>query len=140
LEFLEFGFFSESKNNNNKESDKKQELLLVIDPRFNDKLMLLILFKSLLLYNNYRYYWDSLNNKIKAVLLSPSKARYIITKEGIYEFLILRSLGKIELQKLQTKQVAIYKSKLNSRVSLQKDSLLLVSITLEREKTKEVIT
>jgi hypothetical protein len=110
LEFLEFGSFFESEKNNNKESDKKQELSLVADPRLNNKLMLPILPKSLLLYNDCRYYWDSLNNKIKAVLLSPSKARYIITKEGTYEFLILRSLGEIKLYRLQTKQIAIHKS------------------------------
>jgi hypothetical protein len=62
-----------------------------------------------------------------------------MAKEGTYEFLMLRSFSKMELQRLQTKQVAIYKSKLNSRVSLQKGSLLFALIALERKKTKEVI-
>jgi hypothetical protein len=62
-----------------------------------------------------------------------------MAKENTYEFLMLGSLGEMELQKLQTKQVAVYKSKLNSRVSLQKGNLLLALIALEKMKTKKFI-
>jgi hypothetical protein len=46
----------------------------------------------------------------------------------------------MDLQKAKTNQVTVYKSKLNSRTSLQTGGSLLVSVALERKKKKEVDT
>jgi hypothetical protein len=54
--------------------------------------------------------------------------------------LILRSLRKIDLQKAKANQVTIYKSKLNSRASLQTSGSLLALVILERKKKKEINT
>jgi hypothetical protein len=54
--------------------------------------------------------------------------------------LILGSLREIDLQKAKTNQVAVYKSKLNSRASLQTSGSLLALVALEKKKKKEIDT
>jgi hypothetical protein len=81
-----------------------------------------------------------ITSKIKTTLILFTRARYKIAKTNIYEFLILGNLREINLQKTKTNQVAIYKSKLNSRASLQTSGSLFASIALERKKKKEVDT
>lgn len=51
---------------------------------------------------------------------------------------MLRSLREIDFKNVCTKQVAIYKKKLNSCVSLQKRGSLLASVSLAQKKDKEV--
>jgi hypothetical protein len=57
----------------------------------------------------------------------------------MYEFLILGSLGEIELQKAKKNQVAIYKSKLSARVSLQIGGSMLVLVVFAKKKEKEIL-
>jgi hypothetical protein len=53
---------------------------------------------------------------------------------------MLGSLREMDLQKAKINQVAVYKSKLNSRASLQTGGSLLVLVALERKKKKEINT
>jgi hypothetical protein len=46
----------------------------------------------------------------------------------------------MDLQKAKTNQVAVYKSKLNSRASLQTSGSLLALVALEKKKKKEIDT
>jgi hypothetical protein len=63
--------------------------------------------------------------------------RYIITKEGTYKFLIFGSLGEIKLAKAKANQLAVYRSKLNTQVGLQKGGSLLFLVALEKKKEKK---
>jgi hypothetical protein len=51
---------------------------------------------------------------------------------------MLGSLGEMDLQNAQAKQVAVHKAKLTARVSLSKGGSMLASVRLARKKEKEV--
>jgi hypothetical protein len=89
-------------------------------------------------YNDCIHQWDKLTPQIMEALDSSPRRRYTTLREGTYEFLILRSLGQMDLQNAAKKQVDIQKAKLTARVSLSKGDSMLASVGLAHKKEKEV--
>jgi hypothetical protein len=63
---------------------------------------------------------------------------YNVVRKGTYEYLMLGSLGEMDLKNSRAKQVDVHKAKLIARVSLSKGGSILASIGLARKKDKEV--
>jgi hypothetical protein len=56
----------------------------------------------------------------------------------MYKFLMLGSLGEMDLKNARAKQVAVHKAKLTARMSLGKGGSMLASVALACKKEKEV--
>jgi hypothetical protein len=134
LEYLEFR--SDSDSELETEQLRRREPDPVPDPRLEEEYQLPTLPKPPSLYNEYILQLNKINNKIIDILSSLPCKRYTITITTTKDYLIQRSLYKIEIKQVYTGQIAIYKAKLNTRLSFQKGSSILASDALLQKKVK----
>jgi hypothetical protein len=123
LEHLEFG--SESESNSEVEQLDKREPDLVLE--LKEEYHLPKLPKPLSLYDECILQLNKINNKVLDILSSLLCKRYTITITATKDYLIQRSLYKIEIKQVYTGQIAIHKTKLNTRLSFQKGGSILAS-------------
>jgi hypothetical protein len=134
IDFLEMGSSSESDD----ELLVAQQLDPVPNTLLEAEYILPILPTPPTSYNDCIHQWDEITPRISAALDSSPRRRYDTLRKGTYEFLMLGSLGQMDLQNAAKKQVDIQKAKLTARVSLSKGGSMPASIGLARKKEKEV--
>jgi hypothetical protein len=128
LEFLEYGSASDS--------DSETEPAPVPDPQLQEEYHLPSLPKPPSSYNECRLQLQELNDKITAVLSSPSRRKYETARDGTQEFLMRGSLHEMEVTQARAGQIATHKAKLSARLSLSKGGSILASDALVKTKEK----
>jgi hypothetical protein len=130
LDFLEYGSESESES----ETEIGRELELVPDPQLEEEYQLPQL-KPPSSYDECRLQLQDLDPKILVAVSSPTRARYLVTRDATDTFLMRGSLHEMEIKQARTSTIETHKRKLEARKSLSKGGSILASDAIQRSKT-----
>ncbi len=119
LDFLEYGSDSDNEEEEDNLGVPSSEVVPIIPepsfiPQLSKEYLLPSLPKPPQSYMECRTQWEDIKDKIEVAISSPTRERFTIAREGIYEFLMRGSLGEMEIANARASQLRVHRAKLNS--------------------------